>query len=403
MNRGCAHLPPHQGRDRIRSGSVRKGEKPDGTAHDHADAISPTLRTADFSFDLPEKLIAQQPSDRRDGSRMLVLHRAEQRWEHRLFTDLPRYLRSGDIAVFNNTKVIPARLFAHKPGTGGKAELFLLEEKDDYTWQALMRCRRRPEAGQFLELEGGGRAEVLAYGEEGRVTIRFVTDIPFADYLATHGHTPLPPYIKRVTGDQCSVTSEDGKLVTDHRSPITDKERYQTVYARHPGAVAAPTAGLHFTPEMLAKLEALGVWRAELTLHVGLGTFRPVKTENVVDHLMHEERYEVPEEAAQRIAEARLGGGRVLAVGSTSVRTLESVAREHGSVVAASGRTDIFIYPPYPFRAVDLMLTNFHLPQSTLLMMVCALAGQSFVLRAYAEAVRERYRFFSYGDCMLIV
>ena len=364
---------------------------------------APSLRTADFSFDLPGELIAQHAADRRDGARMLVLHRSEQRWEHRLFTDLPRYLRAGDIAVFNNTKVIPARLFAQKPGTGGKAEIFLLEENSDQTWQALMRCRRRPGAGQHLELEGGGRAEVVDYGAEGRVTIRFVTDVPFMEYLATHGHTPLPPYIKRVTGDQCSVTSEDGKLGTDHRSPITDKERYQTVYARHPGAVAAPTAGLHFTPEMLAILEGLGVRRAELTLHVGLGTFRPVKTENVVDHLMHEERYEVTEDAARRIASARAAGGRVLAVGSTSVRTLESVTRDHGSVVGASGRTDIFIYPPYPFRTVDLMLTNFHLPQSTLLMMVCALAGHAFVLRAYAEAVRERYSFFSYGDCMLIV
>jgi S-adenosylmethionine:tRNA ribosyltransferase-isomerase len=317
---------------------------------------------------------------------------------------LTDYLRPGDLVVVNNTRVIPARLFAHKPGTGGRAELFLLEEKNDGSWQALMRCRRRPEPGQYLDLEDGqGRAEILRYGEEGRAEIRFVTQRPFLEYLATYGHTPLPPYIKRVNSDQCPVTRERGQPVTGHRSPGPDRERYQTIYAQTPGAVAAPTAGLHFTPELFARLEALGVSRAELTLHVGIGTFRPVKTERVQDHLMHEERYEVSAEAAGRIETTRLAGGRILAVGSTTVRTLEAVAREHGSVVASSGRTNIFIYPPYTFRAVDLMLSNFHLPQSTLLMMVCALAGQELVMHAYAEAVRERYRFFSYGDAMLIV
>jgi S-adenosylmethionine:tRNA ribosyltransferase-isomerase len=359
------------------------------------------LQTVDFDYPLPPELIAQHPADRRDGARMMVLHRADQRIEHRRFADLPDYLQAGDMVVVNNTKVIPARLFARKPGTGGRAELFLLEQNQDGTWLALMRCRRRPDPGQYLDLEGdGGRADVLSYGEEGQVVLRFTTREPFLDYLAAFGHTPLPPYIKRVIRDPSSVvrTSDHGSQITDH-----DAERYQTIYAQTPGAVAAPTAGLHFTPQMFAQLEALGVSRVELTLHVGIGTFRPVKTERVQDHVMHEERYEVSVSAAEAIQRTRAGGGRIVAVGSTTVRTLEAVARDHGSVVAASGRTGIFIYPPYTFRAVDLMLTNFHLPQSTLLMMVCALAGQEFVLHAYAEAVKEKYRFFSYGDCMLIV
>ena len=354
-------------------------------------------QTVEFDYPLPPELIAQHPADRRDRASMMVLHRARQQIEHRRFAELPDYLQAGDLVVVNNTKVIPARLFARKPGTGGRAELFLLEQNQDGTWLALMRCRRRPDPGQHLDLEGdGGRADVLSYGEEGQVVLRFTTREPFLDYLTTHGHTPLPPYIKRVTSDQCPVTGEDGQ-------PVTDRERYQTIYAQTPGAVAAPTAGLHFTPEMFARLETLGVSRAELTLHVGIGTFRPVKTERVQDHVMHEERYEVSANAAEAIQRTRAGGGRIVAVGSTTVRTLESVARDHGAVVAARGRTGIFIYPPYTFRAVDLMLTNFHLPQSTLLMMVCALAGQEFVLRAYAEAVKEKYRFFSYGDCMLIL
>lgn len=361
-------------------------------------------KTAEFDYPLPPELIAQHPTNRRDGARMMVLHRAVQRIEHRRFAELPDYLRPGDLVMVNNTKVIPARLFARKPGTGGRAELFLLEQYEDGTWLALMRCRRRPDPGQHLDLEGaGGRADVLRYGAEGQVVLRFTTREPFLDYLATFGHTPLPPYIKRVSSDQCPVNGGDETRINGHRSPVTDRERYQTIYAQTPGAVAAPTAGLHFTPEMFAKLEALGVSRAELTLHVGIGTFRPVKVERVQDHVMHEERYEVSAAAAEAVQRTRAGGGRIVAVGSTTVRTLESVARDHGSVVAAGGRTDIFIYPPYTFRAVDLMLTNFHLPQSTLLMMVCALAGQEFVMQAYAEAVREKYRFFSYGDCMLIV
>ena len=327
--------------------------------------------------------------------------------------------------MLNNTRVIPARLFGRKPGTGGRAELFLLEEVAPGEWDILMRCRRRPDPGGYLELEDGvSRAHVLSYGEEGLARVRFETAIPFMDYVERYGHVPLPPYIKRVISDQLSVISgeegrvigdqlsvireekritDDGSRITGHWSPVTDRERYQTIFAQHRGAVAAPTAGLHFTSGMFEALQKMGVARAELTLHVGLGTFRPVSAPRVEDHRMHAERYEVPAATADAVNRTRSSGGRVIAVGSTSVRTLESVADEGGLVRSGGGRTDIFIHPPYRFRAVDAMLTNFHLPQSTLLMMVCALAGTELVLRAYEEAVKEKYRFFSYGDCMLIV
>lgn len=323
---------------------------------------------------------------------MMVLHRAERRWEHRNFADLPSFLRSGDLLTLNNTRVIPARLFAKKPGSGGRAEVFLLEEMTPSVWKILLRCRRRPAPRGRLELVGGGEVEILEYGEQGEATARFSVQGSVLDFARDHGHTPLPPYIKRA--------SEAGELVEDER---VDQERYQTVYAHAPGAVAAPTAGLHFSPEMFTRLEAQGVQRTELTLHVGLGTFRPVSADRVEDHIMHDERYEVPPATAQAVQSAKKEGRRVVAVGTTTVRTLESVAAKHEAVVAGSGRTDIFIYPPYSFRVVDALLTNFHLPQSTLLMMVSAFAGREFVLEAYAEAVREKYRFFSYGDCMLIV
>ncbi len=351
------------------------------------------MKTSDFIYALPPELIAQAPAERRDAARMMVLHRADRRWEHRRFADLPHYLRAGDLLVLNNTRVIPARLFARKPGTGGRAEIFLLEAASEDVWEVLLRCRRRPGSGGRLELEGGGTAEILACGEQGAATIRFHLDRPLLDYLEEHGHTPLPPYIKR---------TEDGKRKTEHDGEA-DRERYQTIYARTPGAVAAPTAGLHFTPELFARLEAAGVARAEVTLHVGIGTFRPVSAERVEDHVMHGERYAVPDETAAAVRSAVRAGGRVVAVGTTSVRTLEGAAARSGDIVAGEGRTGIFIYPPYDFRVVSAMLTNFHLPQSTLLMMISAFAGREFVLAAYAEAVKEKYRFFSYGDCMLIL
>jgi S-adenosylmethionine:tRNA ribosyltransferase-isomerase len=349
------------------------------------------VNTSDFDYFLPPELIAQVPAARRDASRMMVLHRAGRRWEHRQFADLPEFLRRNDLLVLNNTRVIPARLFARKPGTGGRAEVLLVEAEADGAWRVLLRCRRRPPIGARLELEGGGEAEVLAFGEQGAARVRFHLDCPLFEYLEKHGHTPLPPYIKR---------QEDGKQKTEEEK---DRERYQTIYARVPGAIAAPTAGLHFTAEMFDRLAEIGVRRAEITLHVGIGTFRPVTAARVENHRMHDERYEVPAETAAAIDAARAAGGRVVAVGTTCVRTLETVAARHGRVVADSGRTDLFIYPPYVFKAVDVLLTNFHLPQSTLLMMISAFAGRAFVLAAYAEAVREKYRFFSYGDCMLIL
>lgn len=349
------------------------------------------MNTSDFDYTLPPDLIAQNPAARRDGSRMMVLFRSEQRWEHRRFSDLPEFIQAGDLLVVNNTRVIPARLFARKPGTGGRAEIFLLEEQEPSVWRILLRCRRRPDVGGHLDLDGGGRVEILAYGEQGEATIRFIISGAVLDFVEAHGHTPLPPYIKRADSENSAPRV------------AADKERYQTIYARTPGAVAAPTAGLHFSPEMFERLTVQGVKRAEVTLHVGIGTFRPVTTERVEDHVMHEERYELPPETVSAIARAKMKGNRIVAVGTTTVRTLESVAARHGTVVAGSGRTDIFIYPPYSFRVVDALLTNFHLPQSTLLMMVSALAGQDFVLAAYEDAVREKYRFFSYGDCMLIV
>lgn len=324
----------------------------------------------------------------RDASRMLVLYRAEGRWEHRMFREFPTFLRRGDVLVTNNTKVIPARLAARKPGTGGRVELFLLEEKSPGTWDVLMRARRRPKPGEQVVLPTPGGDVVvtlLADGELGRATVRFETNRPVLALADEAGDIPLPPYIRR-----------------EHGSEAGDLAGYQTVFARHAGAVAAPTAGLHFTPSILETIAARGVERTEVTLHVGIGTFRPVNAEEVTEHRMEEERYEVTAEASEKIRAARAAGGRCVAVGSTSVRTLESVMARHGELRADAGRTDLFIFPPYPFRAVEVMLTNFHLPKSTLLMMMSAFAGRDLVLAAYADAVIERYRFFSYGDCMLI-
>jgi S-adenosylmethionine:tRNA ribosyltransferase-isomerase len=344
------------------------------------------VNTSNFDYFLPAELIAQAPAEKRDASRMMVLHRREQRWEHRKFSDVPEFLKANDVLVINNTKVIPARLFARKPGTGGLVEIFLVEEAENSVWRVLLRSRKRPSIGACLELEGGGTVTVLELGEEGEAKVRFHLNRPFSEYLEMYGHTPLPPYIKRA-----------------RETKQEDRERYQTIYARVPGAIAAPTAGLHFTTDVFDRLARLGVVRAEITLHVGVGTFRPVVAARVEDHRMHDERYEVPAETAAAIDAARAAGGRVVAVGTTCVRTLETVALRHGRVVADRGRTDLFIYPPYVFKAVDVLLTNFHLPKSTLLMLVSAFVGTEFTLAAYAEAVREKYRFFSYGDCMLIL
>ncbi len=350
------------------------------------------MRAADFDYDLPPELIAQAPAERRDGARMLVLDRAAQTIEHRQFTDLPAYLRAGDLLVANDTRVIPARLFGRKAkdGTGGKVEFLLLEENEPGVWDALMRSRRRPKIGDQVILdEDLAVATVLEDGEQGRVKIRVESELPWLEVLDRIGQTPLPPYISR-------------KEATSERRAI-DKIRYQTVFAREPGAVAAPTAGLHFTPDVLERLAGQGVGHATVTLHVGIGTFRPVAVENVEEHRMDFERWWIAEDAARRIAGARKAGGRVVAVGTTSVRTLESAAARPEGFGPGQGRTDLFIYPPYAFRMTDALVTNFHLPKSTLIMMISAFAGRDFVLEAYREAIRERYRFYSYGDCMLIL
>jgi S-adenosylmethionine:tRNA ribosyltransferase-isomerase len=350
------------------------------------------MKVADFDYELPPELIAQEPAERRDGARMLVLDRAKQTWAHRRFSDLPEYLRAGDLLIANDTRVIPARVFGRKAkeGTGGKVEFLLLEETAPGVWDALMRSRRRPKVGEQVVLdEDLAVATVLEDGELGRVKIRVESALPWLEVLERIGQTPLPPYIQR-------------KETTPERR-AADKLRYQTVFAREPGAVAAPTAGLHFTPAVLDRLAGQGVDRATVTLHVGIGTFRPVSAENVAEHKMDFERWQIQEEAAAKVAAAKAAGGRVVAVGTTSVRTLESAAARPEGFGAGQGRTDLFIYPPYEFKVVDALVTNFHLPKSTLIMMISAFAGREFVLAAYREAIRERYRFFSYGDCMLIL
>ncbi len=348
------------------------------------------MKVSDFDYVLPPELIAQEPAKRRDGARMLVLDRAKGIWEHRRFADLPAYLRPRDLLVVNDTRVIPARVFGRKAGTGGKVEFLLLEETAPGTWDALMRCRRRPQAGdQILLDEDLAVATLLEDGELGRVKIRLESALPWLEVLERIGQTPLPPYISR-------------KEATPARR-AADKVRYQTVFAREPGAVAAPTAGLHFTPEVLEHLAGQGVDRATVTLHVGIGTFRPVSAENVEEHRMDFERWQIPADSAAKVAAARAAGGRVVAVGTTSVRTLESAAARPEGFGAGQGRTDLFIHPPYEFKVVDALLTNFHLPKSTLIMMISAFAGREFIRQTYQEAIRARYRFYSYGDCMLIL
>jgi len=339
--------------------------------------------TRDFDFELPAASIAQRPAPR-GASRLLVLDRmGEER--HRTVRDLPRLLRPGDLLVVNDTRVIPARLFGRRAGaageTGGKIEILLTARAGEREWDALVKPGRRARPGTVIALEEGLTAEVIEKDPAGRHRLRFSE--PIEGHLERIGHVPLPPYIERP-------------------DEAADRERYQTVWARHPGAIAAPTAGLHFSEELLAELAAAGVERAAVTLHVGIGTFKPVTVDDVADHRMESERWEVPATTAEAIARTRSNGGRIVAVGTTVVRTLESAALAGGGeVLPGSGSTDLFITPGFRFRAVDLLLTNFHLPRSTLLMLVSAFAGRERVLAAYAEAVREGYRFYSYGDAML--
>lgn len=350
------------------------------------------MKVSEFDYDLPPELIAQEPAANRDEARMLVLDRAARSIAHRRFADLPACLRARDLLAVNDTRVIPARVFGRKAkaGTGGRVEFLLLEETSPGVWDALLRARRRPRPGEQVVLDGDlAVATVLEEGELGRVKIGLASRLPWLEVLDRIGQTPLPPYIRR-------------KEASPERR-AADKTRYQTIFAREPGAVAAPTAGLHFTPAVLARLAEQGIGHAALTLHVGLGTFRPVAAANVEDHRMETERWRIPAETAGKIAAAKAAGGRVVAVGTTSVRTLESAAARPEGFGAGQGRTALFIYPPYEFKVVDALVTNFHLPKSTLLMMISAFAGREFVREAYREAIRARYRFYSYGDCMLIL
>lgn len=341
------------------------------------------MKTSDFYFDLPEELIAQEPLADRSSSRLLVVEKDTEKWQHRNFKDIKEYLHAGDCLVINDTRVLPARLYGERVGTGAAMEILLLTRKDLDTWEVLVRPGKKAKPGDKISF-GNGKlvAEILEVIEGGNRMIRFIYDGVFEAILDELGEMPLPPYIT-------------------HR--LEDKERYQTVYAKHEGSAAAPTAGLHFTPELLKEIEEMGVNVARVTLHVGLGTFRPVKAEDILEHEMHSEYYVVEQEQANIINETKRNGGRVFSVGTTSTRTLESVADEDGMVQAKSGWTQIFIYPGYEFRVVDCLITNFHLPESTLIMLVSALVGKDLTMAAYAEAVNERYRFFSFGDACLFL
>lgn len=340
------------------------------------------MKTADFYYDLPQELIAQDPLEDRASSRLMVLDKETGERTHTDFHHIVDYLRPGDCLVINDTKVIPARLIGQREETGGKVEVLLLKRHEDNVWETLVKPGRKARPGMKI-IFGDGllTATVLEVIEEGNRLIRFEYEGIFEEILDRLGQMPLPPYITH---------------------QLKDKNRYQTVYAKYEGSAAAPTAGLHFTPELLQQIQDMGVSIARVTLHVGLGTFRPVKVEDVTKHVMHTEEIHVTEEAAERINATKAAGGRVICVGTTSCRTIESAADEHGIVHAMQGDTGIFIYPGYSFKVLDGLITNFHLPESTLLMLVSALAGKDHIMAAYEEAVREKYRFFSFGDAMFI-
>lgn len=341
------------------------------------------MNVTDFNFELPEELIAQDPLDDRSSSRLLVLDKTTGELKHRGFRDIISYLRKGDCLVINDTKVIPARLFGIKEDTQAKIEVLLLKRKEDNIWETLVKPGKKAKPGTVISFgEGLLKGTVVDVVEEGNRLIQFSYEGIFEEILDRLGQMPLPPYITH---------------------QLKDKNRYQTVYAKHEGSAAAPTAGLHFTKELLEQIEGMGVTIAHVTLHVGLGTFRPVKVEQVSDHHMHSEFYMVEEAEARKINDTKKRGGRIFCVGTTSCRTVESAASADGTVKAGSGWTEIFIYPGYQFKVLDGLITNFHLPESTLVMLVSALAGRERVLNAYQEAIKERYRFFSFGDAMLVL
>ncbi len=340
------------------------------------------MKRQDFYYELPEELIAQDPLEDRESSRLLVLDKESGVISHHVFREITDYLEEGDCLVINDTKVLPARLIGSREGTNGKIEILLLKRKENNIWETLVKPGKKARPGtRIIFGDGILTGEVLDVVEEGNRLIQFTYEGIFEEILDQLGQMPLPPYITH---------------------QLKDKNRYQTVYAAHTGSAAAPTAGLHFTPKLLERIEAQGVDIAKVTLHVGLGTFRPVKVDEITDHHMHSEFYQIDEEAAEKINRAREKGKRVICVGTTSCRTVESAADENGRLHACSGWTEIFIYPGYRFKVLDCLITNFHLPESTLIMLVSALAGREQVLAAYEEAVKERYRFFSFGDAMLI-
>ena len=340
------------------------------------------MKVTDYYFDLPQEQIAQDPLEDRSSSRLLVLDKETGEYSHHVFREITEFLKPGDCLVLNNTTVIPARLFGEKEGTQAKIEILLLKRKENDVWETLVKPGKKAKVGTKI-IFGGGLlvGEVIDIVEEGNRLIKFTYEGIFEEILDQLGQMPLPPYITH---------------------QLKDKNRYQTVYAKYDGSAAAPTAGLHFTPELLQQVKDMGVDIAEVTLHVGLGTFRPVKVDNILEHHMHSEFYMVTQEAADKINNAKKNGHRVICVGTTSCRTIESAADENGMLRESSGWTEIFIYPGYQFKVLDCLITNFHLPESTLLMLVSALAGREHVLAAYEEAVKEGYRFFSFGDAMFI-
>jgi len=337
-------------------------------------------KKSDFYYRLPEELIAQTPAEPRDSSKLLVYNRTSGSVEHRIFRDITEYLRAGDVLVVNNTKVLPARLYAHTEH-GGAVEVLLLKRLNKDEWEVLVKPGKKCTVGKRLVISEELSLTVTGITDSGERIVKFLYDGVFEEIIGRIGTMPLPPYIK---------------------AKLEDKNRYQTVYAKTDGSAAAPTAGLHFTPELLQKIRDMGVEIAEVLLHVGLGTFRPVKEDIITDHKMHSEYYEVSVQAAEIINRAKRENRRIIAVGTTSVRTLESVADENGFVKACNGNTEIFIYPPYKFRCVDALITNFHLPESTLIMLVAAMTGREKILSLYETAVNEKYRFFSFGDAMFI-
>ena len=341
------------------------------------------MKTSDFYYDLPQELIAQDPLEDRSSSRLMHLSLKDGSIEHRHFTDVLDYMEEGDCLVINDTKVIPARLYGHKEETGALIEILLLKRRENDIWECLVKPGKKARPGAVIDFgEGLLTGEIIDVVDEGNRLIQFHYEGIFEEILDQLGEMPLPPYIT-------------------HK--LQDKNRYQTVYAKHEGSAAAPTAGLHFTPELLEEIKEKGVDIARVTLHVGLGTFRPVKVDEITEHHMHSEFFMIDEEAAEKINRAKETGHRVICVGTTSCRTVESAADENGHLEAKSGWTQIFIYPGYKFKVLDCLITNFHLPESTLIMLVSALAGREHVLAAYEEAVKERYRFFSFGDAMLVV